>query len=102
MKKTSMECLSEITPGMLDREKANADRKGSGSTERMDKRVSGGLEAGFEKENSENEKWWEIFYAEQGDQEKLKLCSNSEDERRDRAEGRGLNESRGRASGRKG
>jgi hypothetical protein len=56
MKKTSMECLSEITPGMLDREKANADRKGSGSTEGMDKRVSGGLEAGFEKENSENEK----------------------------------------------
>ena len=36
-----MECLSEITPGMLDREKGNEEQKGSGSTEGMDKRVSG-------------------------------------------------------------
>ena len=35
-----MECLSEITPGMLDREKGNEEQKGSGSTEEWT-RVSG-------------------------------------------------------------
>ena len=42
-----------------------------------------GIEAGLRKK-IQRMKMMGNIYAEQGDQEKLKLCSNSEDERRDR------------------
>ena len=53
--KTSMECLSEITPGMLDRERVMKNKRDR-EVLRNGQESERGLEAGFEKENSENEK----------------------------------------------
>ena len=53
--KTSMECLSEITPGMLDRKRVMKNKRDR-EVLRNGQESERGLEAGFEKENSENEK----------------------------------------------